>query len=87
MVDFVAGVIERKHDFNYWLCFSQPPRKIRELLLGSRDLSASLESEACLSKIHTRSWRNPHTSLAQCTGRVSGQSIYVILNARLCLEI
>lgn len=87
MVDFVAGVIERKHDFNYWLCFSQPPRKIRELLLGSRDLSASLESEACLSKIHTRSRRNPHTSLAQCTGRVSGQSIYVILNARLCLEI
>lgn len=87
MVELVAGVIEGKHDFNYWLCFSQPPRKIRELLLGSRDLSASLESEACLSKTHTRPRRNPHTSLAQCAGRVCGQSINVTLNAKLCLEI
>ena len=60
MVVFVAGVIEGERDFNYWLCFSQPLRKIHGLLLGSRDLSASLESEACLADTHPSSEKPSH---------------------------
>ena len=53
MVVFVAGVIEGKRDFNYCLCFSQPPRKIRELLLSSRDFSQLLWSQKAAFERHT----------------------------------
>lgn len=53
MVVFAAGVIEGERDFNYWLCFSAS-KEDPWAAVGQSDLSASLESEACLTKTHTR---------------------------------
>lgn len=52
-VGFVAVVIKGEHDFNYWLYFSQPPRKIRELVLTSCDLTKLLQSQKPVSERHT----------------------------------
>lgn len=51
---FVVVVINGKHDFNYWLYFSQPPRKIHKLLLTSCDLTRLMRSQkSVLSSSHT----------------------------------
>ena len=42
-----------EHDFNYWLYFSQPPRKIHELVLTSCDLTQLLQSQKPVSERHT----------------------------------
>lgn len=42
---FVVVFVNGKHDFNYWLDISQPPRKIHELLWTSCDLAQFIQSQ------------------------------------------